>query len=215
MGTETIQILDKLTGAINVVFTHPTMVDRIAAMLNYFLQNLVGPTRKQLKVKNVEDYAFNPGEMVTNICKIYVNFKNCDSFLASVSRDGRSYSPELFEQASNVLLKIGKAELETYLQNVARKVNKSAENQKVDEELFADAPDEYLDSIMSHLMTDPVRLPNSLQIVDRSTIARHLLSDQNDPFTRAPLTMEQIEPLDDLKNEIQKWMEDKRKNQSN
>ena len=108
MGTETIQILDKLTGAINTVFTHPTMVDRIAAMLNYFLQNLVGPTRKQLKVKNVEDYAFNPGEMVTNICKIYVNFKNCDSFLASVSRDGRSYSPELFQQASNVLLKIGK-----------------------------------------------------------------------------------------------------------
>ena len=93
MGTETIQILDKLTGAINVVFTHPTMVDRIAAMLNYFLQNLVGPTRKQLKVKNVEDYAFNPGEIVTNICKIYVNFKNCDNFLASVSRDGRSYSP--------------------------------------------------------------------------------------------------------------------------
>ena len=111
-------------------------------------------------------------------------------------------------------MKIGKAEFETYLQNVAVKVNKSAENQKVDEELFADAPDEYLDSIMSHLMTDPVRLPNSLQIVDRSTIARHLLSDQNDPFTRAPLTMEQIEPLDDLKNEIQKWMEDKRKNQS-
>ena len=125
------------------------------------------------------------------------------------------YIPELFEQASNVLLKIGQGELETYLQNVAAKVNKSAENQRVDEELFADAPDEYLDSIMSHLMTDPVRLPNSLQIVDRSTIARHLLSDQNDPFTRAPLTMEQIEPLDDLKNEIQKWMEDKRKNQSN
>ena len=124
------------------------------------------------------------------------------------------YIPELFEQASNVLLKIGQGELETYLQNVAAKVNKSAENQRVDEELFADAPDEYLDSIMSHLMTDPVRLPNSLQIVDRSTIARHLLSDQNDPFTRAPLTMEQIEPLDDLKYEIQKWMEDKRKNQS-
>ena len=64
---------------------------------------------------------------------------------------------------------------------------------------------------MSHLMSDPVRLPNSLQIVDRSTIARHLLSDQTDPFTRAPLTMDQVEPLDELKNEIQKWMEEKRK----
>ena len=63
---------------------------------------------------------------------------------------------------------------------------------------------------MSHLMTDPVRLPNSGQIVDRSIIARHLLSDQNDPFTRAPLTMEQVEPLDDLKVNIQAWMEEKR-----
>ena len=50
MGTETIQILDRLSGAINSVFTHPAMVDRIAAMLNYFLKNLVGPNRKSFKV---------------------------------------------------------------------------------------------------------------------------------------------------------------------
>ena len=147
-------------------------------------------------------------------CIVVKNGKNHQFGQKSSCQNYYYYIPELFEQASNVLLKIGQGELETYLQNVAAKVNKSAENQRVDEELFADAPDEYLDSIMSHLMTDPVRLPNSLQIVDRSTIARHLLSDQNDPFTRAPLTMEQIEPLDDLKYEIQKWMEDKRKNQS-
>ena len=52
---------------------------------------------------------------------------------------------------------------------------------------------------------------NFSQIVDRSTIARHLLSDQNDPFTRAPLTMEQVEPLDDLKAAIQAWMDEKRR----
>ncbi len=60
-------------------------------------------------------------------------------------------------------------------------------------------------------MKDPVQLPNSGQIVDRSTIARHLLSDQNDPFTRASLTMEQVVPLDDLRAEIESWMEEKRK----
>ena len=57
-------------------------------------------------------------------------------------------------------------------------------------------------------------LPNFSQIVDRSTIARHLLSDQNDPFTRAPLTMEQVEPLDDLKAAIQAWMDEKRRQKS-
>ena len=75
----------------------------------------------------------------------------------------------------------------------------------------ADEPDEYLDAIMFHVMSDPVRLPDSGKIVDRSTIARHFLSDQNDPFTRAPLAMEQVEPLDDLKMAIQAWMEEKRR----
>ena len=34
------------------------MVDRIAAMLNYFLKQLVGPDRKSFKVQNVESYEF-------------------------------------------------------------------------------------------------------------------------------------------------------------
>ena len=75
MGTETIQILLKLTGTISAVFTHSTMVDRISAMLNYFLKNLVGPSRKSFKVKNLEEFSFRPGDIVTDICKIYVNFQ--------------------------------------------------------------------------------------------------------------------------------------------
>lgn len=210
MGTETIQILDKLTASISAIFTHPTMVDRIAAMLNYFLKNLVGPQRKSFKVKNLEEFSFRPGEIVTDICKIYVNLKNCDTFLASVSRDGRSYSHELFDQAAEVLIKIGQVAIVDDLRVVAKKIQESANTQKADDELFADAPDEFLDAIMSHLMSDPVRLPHSGQIVDRSTISRHLLSDQIDPFTRAPLTMEMVEPLPDLKKAIESWMEEKR-----
>jgi ubiquitin conjugation factor E4 A len=209
--SESIQILDRFTSTISAIFTHPTMVDRMAAMLNYFLKTLVGPNRKSFKVKNLNEFSFKPGEIVTDICKIYVNLKDCDTFLASVSRDGRSYSPDLFIQASEVLLKIGQSGLVSDLKLVEEKVSLAAKSVKADEELFADAPDEYLDAIMSHLMSDPVRLPNSGQIVDRPTIARHLLSDQNDPFTRAPLAMEQVEPLDDLKMAIQAWMEEKRR----
>jgi ubiquitin conjugation factor E4 A len=58
MGTETIEMLDRLSAKITSVFTHPTMVDRIAAMLNYFLKNLVGPERKNFKVKNLDAYDF-------------------------------------------------------------------------------------------------------------------------------------------------------------
>lgn len=50
LGKDTIRTLEKLTSQITIVFTHSTMVDRIAAMLNYFLLNLVGPNKKNFKV---------------------------------------------------------------------------------------------------------------------------------------------------------------------
>ena len=71
-------------------------------------------------------------------------------------------------------------------------------------------PDELCDPIMGMLMTDPVRLPTSGQIVDRSTIARQLLSAPHDPFNRQPLTLDQVEPMPEIKREIQKWKEQQR-----
>lgn len=50
-----------------------------------------------------------------------------------------------------------------------------ADRQQQEEETYSDAPDEFLDPIMSTLMLDPVLLPSSNVTVDRSTIARHLL----------------------------------------
>ena len=52
MGRETIRILEMLTKEISAVFIHPTMVDRVASMLNYFLLHLVGPKKREFKVFN-------------------------------------------------------------------------------------------------------------------------------------------------------------------
>lgn len=51
-----------------------------------------------------------------------------------------------------------------------------------------------LDPILSSVMEDPVLLPTSNTIVDRSTIRAHLLGDTRDPFSRAPLSMDMVEP---------------------
>lgn len=47
---------------------------------------------------------------------------------------------------------------------------------------------------MATLMRDPVMLPSSKAILDRSTIKSHLLSDSKDPFNRSPLTIEDVIP---------------------
>lgn len=172
LGRDTIKTLEKLTTKITIVFTHSTMVDRVAAMLNYFLLNLVGPNQKNFKVKDQKEYSFEPAATVLDICKIYVNLKESNSFCLAVSQDGRAYSPQLFILAEDVLVRIGGGALVGELQEVAAKVSAKASEYHANEELTAEAPDHFLDPIMSTIMSDPVILPSSKQTVDRTTIAR-------------------------------------------
>ena len=71
-----------------------------------------------------------------------------------------------------------------------------------------DIPDDFLDPIQCTLMRDPVTLPDSGVVLDRSTIKRHLLCDPSDPFSRASLTIEQVTPNKELKDRISLWKTD-------
>jgi ubiquitin conjugation factor E4 B len=50
------------------------------------------------------------------------------------------------------------------------------------------------DPLMATIMRDPVTLPSSRAIIDRSTIKSHLLSDSKDPFNRVPMVIEDVIP---------------------
>lgn len=50
LGKDTINTLKMLTSKVPEIFCHPSMVDRVAAMLNYFLLHLVGPNKGNFKV---------------------------------------------------------------------------------------------------------------------------------------------------------------------
>ncbi|XP_016912491.1 ubiquitin conjugation factor E4 A isoform X2 [Apis cerana] len=210
LGRKTIYTLKMLTTEIKSIFCHPTMVDRIASMLNYLLLQLVGPNKKNLKVNGQKEYAFNPANLVLNICEIYINLSQNESFTLAVSQDGRSYSSELFKLADNVLVRIGGVGILGDLDQFAKNVEAAASHKKEEDEILIDAPDEFLDPIMSTLMTDPVILPSSKITIDRQTIARHLLSDQTDPFNRSPLTMDMVKSNIELQHRVQEWIQQKK-----
>ncbi|CAL9683941.1 unnamed protein product [Knipowitschia caucasica] len=213
MSNETIGTLAFLTSEIKGIFVHPFLAERILSMLNYFLQHLVGPKMGALKVKDFSEFEFKPQQLVSDICTIYLNLGDEENFCASVPKDGRSYSPTLFSQTVRVLKKINKpGDMIVAFGHLADRIKSHADRQQQEEETYADAPDEFLDPIMSALMMDPVILPSSNVTVDRSTIARHLLSDQTDPFNRSPLTMDQIRPNDELKQQISQWLDNHKKN---
>lgn len=212
MSNETIDALAYLTTEPEVIdlLSHNTLVDRIVAMLNYFLEHLVGPKMGALKIQEFKDCEFKPKELVYSICKIYCNIGSKKvEFRKAISKDGRSYNNELFPRAIRILRKIGHSELCEGLQYIGQEVRKYGDESQSEDALFQDAPEDFFDPIMGTLMKDPVILPSSKQTVDRATIARHLLSDRTDPFNRSALTMEEVTPNTELLQRISDWAKNK------
>ncbi|CAF0975154.1 unnamed protein product [Didymodactylos carnosus] len=212
MGIKTISILAMVTHDIQSIFCHPAICERLAMMLNYFLQHLVGPKRRNLKVNDLLEYQFEPQKLVAKVTDIYLNFGESEAFCIAVGNDGMSYNDQLFPQAVEVLEKIKHpSERISNFLKLGEKIKELSHRRQEEDAQFDDAPDDYLDPITSTLMTDPVMLPSSKQILDRQTIARHLLSDQTDPFNRNYLRMQDVLPQPQLKQEIEQWKQKRSK----
>lgn len=97
------------------------------------------------------------------------------------------------------------SELEAELLEALGRVRAAKERAAMAESL-EEVPEEYLDPIMHTVMEDPVRLPTSGKVVDREVIHRILASEARDPFSRAEVTIDQLEEQPDLKREIARWL---------
>lgn len=70
----------------------------------------------------------------------------------------------------SISARIGGGLLVGEIADFAIKVNELEQKEKENQKALEDAPDEFLDPIMSTLMTDPVILPSSHVTVDRTVI---------------------------------------------
>ncbi|KAH6639448.1 ubiquitin elongating factor core-domain-containing protein [Boeremia exigua] len=210
LTNETVAMLKLFTEALADSFTKKEVVVRLAHMLDYNLEALVGPKKSSLKVDNPEEYGWNPRQMLAELTDVYLNLQGKQSFVDAVATDGRSYRPEYWIEAHKIMAKF-------YLKNdvqlqqweaMARSISTSKEAADLEEADLGEYPDEYTDPLMATLMEDPVILPISKQIIDRSTIKSHLLSDPHDPFNRTPLKIEDVIANDALRDEILAWKAD-------
>lgn len=196
LTNETVGMLKLFTEALGDSFTMPEVVQRLADMLDYNLYAMVGPKSKNLRVDNLAEYNFRPSELLSEIVDVYLNLSEKPNFILAVARDGRSYKPENFEAAEDKLrtYNIKSPDDLRRWQHLQRKVAAAKADDEATEHDLGDIPEEFQDPVMYTLMEDPVILPTSRTIVDRSTISTHLLSDPNDPFNRVPLKIEDVKP---------------------
>jgi ubiquitin conjugation factor E4 B len=203
-----------LTSEIVEPFMRPELADRIAAMLNDWLLHLVGPRSQELKVDDPEKYNFRPKELLAQVCNVYLHLAVSPAFAPAVAHDGRSYRHEIFTKAASILERQGLASADgiARFRTFAAAVREAASKETSLDEMLGEIPDDYLDPITQELMKDPVILPSSKTRCDRSTITRHLLSDQTDPFNRSFLTIDMLESASDtqLKEEIKQFVSTRR-----
>ncbi|CAJ2512100.1 Uu.00g077250.m01.CDS01 [Anthostomella pinea] len=203
---DTMGMMKLFTDTLRDPFTMPEIVVRLAGMLNYNLETLVGPKRGQLKVEDAKKYHFDPKTLLSDFIDVYINLSSKATFIDAVASDGRSYKPTNFEAAARLLKNsLHKAPEVVAAWDSLRKQVAEAKQRLDQAELdLGDIPDEFEDPLMGELMNDPVILP-SQNIVDRSTIVQQLLSNPLDPFTRAPMSIDDVVPADDLRARIEAW----------
>ena len=168
-----------------------------------------------LKLKNINEYNFNPNSILGILLSIYSAFYEKKEFIKAVIKDERSYNFTNFDRAKNLAannknITMTDDEFNKYVifVDTLRKEEKIIKSEEIN---YDDAPQEFYDGLTFNIMTDPVKLPKSNVVVDRKTIETHLLSDQTDPFNREPLTKDMLIPCPELKKRIEEYIINKKK----
>ncbi|GAA5886450.1 hypothetical protein JCM16303_001413 [Sporobolomyces ruberrimus] len=213
LGVESLRLLKLFSKETTAPFLTLEIVDRLAAMLDFNLATLAGPKCQELKVKNPEAYKFRPKELLSDVLTIFQQLGPYEEFEKAVAKDGRSYSKDLFERAMRIARKTAiktEEEIKELLDFVDKvEVIRVAE---AEDEADGEAPDEFLDPLTYEIMRDPVILPSSKTVIDRSSIKQHFLSDPTDPFNRQPLNWEDIVDAVEIRGQIEAYLADKKKN---
>ena len=195
-------------------FIKNDFVTQLAGYLNYSLNIFGSPLNYELKLKNINEYSFNPHFILGSILSTYSAFYDKIHFIEGVIKDERSYKFSNFDRAKNLVannknITINEKDFSNYIKFVdnLRREEKIIKSEEIS---YDDAPQEFIDALTFNIMTDPVKLPKSQVILDRKTIETHLLSDQTDPFNREPLKKEMLIPCPVLKAKIEEYMRKKK-----
>ncbi|KAK4610237.1 Ubiquitin conjugation factor E4 [Fulvia fulva] len=213
LTTESMETLVLFTETLPDSFTAKEIVTRLVDMLDYNLMTLVGPKSKDLKVDNMqEEYKFNPRQLLSDFITVYVNLGEKQNFIEAIADDDRSYKPEHFDKAANIMKdKAMKSpeELRAW-ERLGKKIAEVKQAKADEEEDLGEIPEEFLDPLIGDLLTDPVYLPTSRTTVNRSTIRQQLLNVPEDPFNRMHLTMDQVVAVPEVLEKIEKWKAERR-----
>jgi ubiquitin conjugation factor E4 B len=213
LANSTVNLMYYQSQEITAPFLSAEMVARVAAIVLHYIDRLVGPRMRDLNVGNKDRFNFRPRVLLREITGIATHLCQSQAFITACAQDERYYKPKNMTRALRKIRekKLVNSRQVALFESFVVAVAEVAETVEEDEDDLDDAPDEFLDNMMYTIMLDPVKLPTSGAFVDRGTIKRHLLNDRTDPFNRQPLAIEDIIECPELKQQIQAWLTERRR----
>ena len=207
IANSTLEFLLFVVRTIKEAFLSSDIAPRLCNMLTYFLKSVIKKNLVNFRVENPQQYHFFPQKLVADLISIFIQM-NVDSFVQLTVLDDH-FSIDLFK-SSFAIIQREALSVDLYAtQQLINNLEKHVNLKKDLEPNFDDAPDEFFDALTSTVMVDPVELPSG-NVVDRSTILRVLMSNPTDPFTKQPLSEQDLIPLPDLKKRIEEYVSSKK-----
>jgi ubiquitin conjugation factor E4 B len=177
---ETLNMLNYLTSDpyIREPFLLDEILPRFTSTLLNVLQRIVGAKSLEIKVDNMDTYNFQPKTILIEIMSTMIHFHDSEIFWKSVASDSFYFSGGPIRSAISTISRLKlltNTEIDK-LREFYQRVQQARISYVDLDSLAEDAPFEFIDPLLDTLMKNPVRLPTSNTIVDRSTIAQHLLN---------------------------------------
>lgn len=172
---------------------HLGIRDKFATVLGFLLETFMGKHRKELVVGEDKVY-FNAIIHLKNIYTILCLLHKNEDFKKAIVAEDRytktSYIYKMLDKLHKLHLILTREYEE--IQKLCIFIDEERAKQK-EEDDDEDIPEDLLDPIMGSLIKTPVALPNSDTIMEKDVIVRHLMNQEENPFTREPLTMKELE----------------------
>lgn len=132
-----------------------------------------------------------------NILSPYLTFSNQEKFIEYVVGDITNFKVDYLKSSIIVLKELN---IDNKLIDTIEQFINKLEEVDLDQDSDDDYPEEFLDPLTYTKIECPIILPINDSLTDKQyiymedyVIKKHILQDQNNPFTREPLTLDQLE----------------------
>lgn len=180
--------------------------EQMALMIGKKLDILCGSKKKTLAIKQESMY-FSPIVHLKNIFNVVYGLCKNPQFQKALVYENYFLKTKYIRKMAEILHRKQEILILEFdeIYELAKLIDDGREKEEE-----RDIPEDLLDPIMGTLIENPVILPNTDIFMENDVILRHLLTNEDNPFNREPLTKTELEEYnerDDIRKRIAEFQE--------